>query len=59
AVIATLYGFEVLAPKVAKLAAQGPSPELAQLQKIQMNSAKIGFIIALLILLLTGIQTAL
>lgn len=59
AVIATLYGFEVLAPKVAKLAAQGPSPELAQLQKIQMNSAKIGFIIALLILLLTGFQTAL
>ncbi|MFW9817773.1 MAG: hypothetical protein ACFFEW_17790, partial [Candidatus Thorarchaeota archaeon] len=59
AVIATIYGFEVLAPKVAKLAAQGPSPELAQLQKIQMNSAKIGFIIALLVLLLTGIQTAL
>ncbi|MFW9789356.1 MAG: hypothetical protein ACFFE2_17255 [Candidatus Thorarchaeota archaeon] len=59
AVIATIYGFEVLAPKVAKLAAQGPSPELAQLQKVQMNSAKIGFIIALLILLLTGVQTAL
>ncbi|MFW9982681.1 MAG: hypothetical protein ACFFE3_12305 [Candidatus Thorarchaeota archaeon] len=59
AVIANLYGFEIMAPKVAKLAAQGPSPELAQLQKIQMNSAKIGFIIALLILLLTGFQTAL
>ncbi|MFW9965294.1 MAG: hypothetical protein ACFFCX_17100 [Candidatus Sifarchaeia archaeon] len=59
AIIATIYGFEILAPKVAALAAKGPSPELAQLQKIQLNAAKIGVIIAMLVLLLTGIQTAL
>lgn len=59
AVLATLYGFEVLAPKIAKLAAQGPSPELAQLQKVQMTSVKMAVIIAFIILLLTGFQTAL
>ncbi len=59
AVLATLYGFEVLAPKIAKLAAQGPSPELAQLQKVQMTSVKIAVVMAFIILLLTGFQTAL
>ncbi|UCE10853.1 MAG: DUF4149 domain-containing protein [Candidatus Thorarchaeota archaeon] len=59
AIIATLYSFEILAPKVARLAAQGPSPELAKLQQIQMTAARVAFIVALLILLLTGIQTAL
>ncbi len=58
-VIAVLYAFEVLAPKVAKVAAQGPSPELARLQKVQMNVAKVGFVFALVILFLVGIQTAL
>ena len=58
-VIAVIYSFEVLAPKVARVAAQGPSPELAQLQKIQMNVAKIGLVMALVILFLVGIQTAL
>lgn len=59
AVIATLYSFEVLAPKVARVAAQGPSPELAQLQKLQMNVAKVGLVMAMVILFLVGIQTAL
>jgi uncharacterized membrane protein len=59
AIIATIYSFEILAPKVATLGAQGPSPELAQLQQIQLNAAKIAVVIAMLILLLTGIQTAL
>ncbi|MHA2044728.1 MAG: hypothetical protein ACW99G_08030 [Candidatus Thorarchaeota archaeon] len=58
-VIAVLYSFEVLSPKVAKLAAQGPSPELAQLQKVQMNVAKVGLVMALVILFLVGLQTAL
>lgn len=58
-VIAVIYSFEVLAPKVAKLAAQGPSPELAQLQKVQMNVAKVGLVMALVILFLVGLQTAL
>ncbi len=58
-IIAVLYSFEVLAPKVARVAAQGPSPELAQLQKIQMNVAKVGLFMASVILFLVGIQTAL
>ncbi|MHA1962624.1 MAG: hypothetical protein ACW99U_20725 [Candidatus Thorarchaeota archaeon] len=48
-----------MAPKVAKMAAQGPSPELAKFQQLQMTVAKVGFVMAMLILLLTGIQTAL
>ncbi|MHA2211881.1 MAG: hypothetical protein ACXAEN_08145 [Candidatus Thorarchaeota archaeon] len=59
AIIATMYSFEILAPKVAKMAAQGPSPELAKFQQLQMTVAKVGFVMAMLILLLTGIQTAL
>ncbi|MFW9974201.1 MAG: hypothetical protein ACFFDQ_02895 [Candidatus Thorarchaeota archaeon] len=59
AIIASIYSFEVLAPKVAALGAKGPSPELARLQAIQLSAAKIAVIVAMLILLLTGIQTAL
>ena len=57
-VVMVVYAFEVLAPRVGRLAAAGPSPELAKLQKLQMRVAKIGLIIALLVLLLTSIITA-
>lgn len=65
--IVVLYGFEVLTPKVGRLAAQvlasgppagGPPPELIRLQKRQVRVALLGFIFALLILLLTGLATA-
>lgn len=53
-----IYALEVLAPKVAKMGAKGPSPELARLQKLQMRLAGAGFALGLVILLLTGVATA-
>lgn len=57
-VIAVIYAFEGLAPKVARLAAKGPSPELARLQKKQMTFSIVGLIMAIIILILTGILVA-
>ncbi len=58
-IILGIYSFEILAPKVGKLAAKGPSPELARMQATQMNLAKLGFVLGLLILLFTAVDTAL
>ncbi len=53
-----VYAFEGLGPKVSKLAVKGPSPELARLQKLQIKLATTGLIMGIIILLLTGIATA-
>jgi uncharacterized membrane protein len=58
-VLLAIYSFEVLAPKVAKLAAKGPSPELLKAQKLQLRLASTGFALGLIILLLTGIVLSL
>lgn len=57
-VVMVVYAFEVLAPRVGRVAAAGPSPELAQLQKLQMRVATAGMAVALLVLLFTSIITA-
>ncbi len=57
-ILLAVYGFEVLAPKVRSVAAQGPSPELAGLQKLQMKVATVAFLLGVVILLLTGIATS-
>jgi uncharacterized membrane protein len=57
-ILLVIYAFEGLAPKVAKLAASGPSQELAALQSKQKKMAGIGFMLALIILFLTGMMTA-
>ena len=57
-VVMVVYAFEVLAPKVGRVAAAGPSPELAKLQKLQMRVGAAGLVIALVVLLLTSIITA-
>ena len=57
-IVLAIYAFEGLGKKVTKLAAKGPSPDLARLQKKQIALASIGFILGLIILLLTGIMTA-
>ena len=54
--VLAIYAFEIMAPKVGKLAAQGPSPELAQLQKKQMGLAFFGFIVGILILGATSVM---
>ncbi len=53
-----VYAFEGLGPKVSRLAVKGPSPELARLQKLQIKLATTGLIMGIIILLLTGIVTA-
>ena len=57
-VILVIYAFEDLGKKVSRLAAKGPSPELASLQKRQVIFSYIGLVLAIIILLLTGILTA-
>ena len=53
-VILAIYAFEILAPKVAKIAADGPSPELLRIRKSQMSLAMIGFLLGIIILALTA-----
>jgi uncharacterized membrane protein len=57
-VVLVLYAFEGLGRKVSRLAQKGPSPELANLQKKQIIFSKIGLVLAAIILILTGILTA-
>ncbi len=57
-IILGVYMFEVLAPKLGRMAAKGPSPEFAQLQKLQARIGTAGVIIALIILLFTAVTTA-
>ena len=57
-IILGVYMFEVLAPKLGRMAAKGPSPELAQLQKLQVRLGTAGVITALIILLSTSVVTA-
>lgn len=57
-IILGVYMFEVLAPKLGQMAAKGPSPELAKLQKVQMRVGRAGLITALIILLFTAVTTA-
>jgi uncharacterized membrane protein len=58
-VLLAVYSFEVLAPKVAKLATKGPSPELLKAQKLQLRLASTGFVLGLIILLLIAIVLSL
>lgn len=53
-VLLAVYAFEFLAPKVAKTAANGPSPELARLQKSQMILAATGFILGIIIIAISA-----
>ena len=53
-IVLAVYAFEVLAPKVAGIAAEGPSPKLVRLQKVQMSLAMTGFILGIIILALSA-----
>ena len=57
-VVLVIYAFEGLGRKVSRLAQKGPSPELADLQKKQIVFSKIGLVMAIIILILTAILTA-
>lgn len=58
-VLLTVYSFEVVSPKVAKLVVKGPSPELLKAQKLQSRLASILFVLGLIILLLISIALSL
>lgn len=51
-----IYNFEILAPKVAKTAANGPSPTLLALKKRQMIFGGISFLFGIIIILLSAIM---
>ncbi len=53
-IILAVYAFEYLAPKVGKMAAKGPSPELARIQKFQISMAMLGLILGIILLGLTS-----
>jgi uncharacterized membrane protein len=55
-VLLAVYTFEVLAPKMGKLAAAGPSPELKALQKKQAVFGGMAFLIAVVILVLSSLM---
>lgn len=58
-----IYMGEVNAKKIGKLMAggpgpDGPPPDFAKLEKLQLNLAKLNLVLGVLVLLLTGICTA-
>ena len=55
-VILAIFAFEVVAPRVARIAAEGPSQKLLKAQKTQKTMAMAGFVLGVLIL---AISTAL
>lgn len=55
-VLLAVYTFEVLSPKMGKLAAKGPSPELKALQKKQATFGGLAFLTAIVILVLSSLM---
>lgn len=55
-VLLAFYSFEILSPRVAKLATAGPSAELQSLQKTQMAMGGLAFISAMVILILSSLM---
>jgi len=53
-----IYILEVLSPKIGRVGAKGPSPELAKLQKLLSNLGMTAFGIGLLILLFSAVTSA-
>jgi len=57
-IFVSVYISESIVPKIAKIAAKGPSPEVGKLQKKQMSLGMFNFILSLIILLLSGYMSA-
>jgi uncharacterized membrane protein len=53
-VILAIVAFEVLAPRVARIAAGGPSTKLRKAQKSQRNLAMAGFLMGMIILIISA-----
>lgn len=51
-----IYSFEILMPKVSKLAKEGPSPKLNGLKKNQMTLGAISFLFGIIIIFLSAMM---
>lgn len=54
-VILAILAFEVIAPRVARIAADGPSPRLQRAQRSQKILAMTGFLLGMLVLALSAV----
>jgi len=52
-----IYNFEILSPKVGKLAMSGPSPKLPGLRKQQMMLGALSFLLGIIIIFLSSVMT--
>ena len=57
-IIIGIYMFEGLLPKMGKLAAQGPSPELGKLQALQVKLGIVAVVLAVVVLYLTSVMNS-
>lgn len=62
-IVIAVYTGEVVARRINRLmtgggASEGPPPELARLQRLQLKQAKVNLVLGVIVLLLTGIATA-
>lgn len=57
-IVIGIYILEVLFKKISEIAKKGPTPELAPLQKKQMRLVLTNFVLLVIVLLLTGIASA-
>ncbi len=55
-VLLAVYTFEILSPKMMKVAARGPSPQLVQLQKKQAAFGGLAFLTAIVVLVLSSLM---
>ena len=57
-VVIAVVMFEVVVPKMGKLAPKGPSPELGKLQGLQVKLGMFGVLLVLAILYLTSVMNS-
>lgn len=55
-VVLAVYTFEILSPKIARAAKNGPSPAMAALQKQQGMMGAVAFLTAIIILILSSLM---
>lgn len=53
-VLLAIYAFEILAPKVARIAASGPSSKLSRYQKFQKVLAMAGFFLGIIVIAISA-----
>jgi hypothetical protein len=55
-VLLAVYSFEILSPKMMKVASKGPSSQLVQLQKKQAAFGGLAFLTAIVLLVLSSLM---